>query len=301
MRCPKCHYISFGSADRCRNCGYEFSLAAEAPPVDLPIQDADAPVGPMRDLELIEPPRATTTPTPGRRTPDTGAGRFDLPLFPGRDPVDDTPLITVAGAPRAPLAVRRAQATAPKPLPERSPEENPAFPALEPDPLVDAARQARRAARRAAAAGPVEEAAPPIVVAPIGARLAAGAIDVLIIAAIDAAVLYSTLRVLELPLAEFRQLPVAPMTVFLMLLNGGYLAAFTAAGGQTIGKMIAGIRVVADHGAEVGRVPLGAAVLRATAYLVSLLPAGLGFAAILFDAEGRALHDRLADTRVVRA
>jgi hypothetical protein len=48
-------------------------------------------------------------------------------------------------------------------------------------------------------------------------------------------------------------------------------------------------------------VTVGAAVLRATAYLISLLPAGLGFAAILFDSDGRALHDRLAETRVVRA
>ena len=45
----------------------------------------------------------------------------------------------------------------------------------------------------------------------------------------------------------------------------------------------------------------GAAVLRATAYLASLLPAGLGFAAILLDKDRRALHDRLAETRVVRA
>ncbi len=36
MRCPKCQYISFGSADRCRNCGYEF-LLSETPSLDLPI------------------------------------------------------------------------------------------------------------------------------------------------------------------------------------------------------------------------------------------------------------------------
>ena len=48
-------------------------------------------------------------------------------------------------------------------------------------------------------------------------------------------------------------------------------------------------------------ISLGASVLRATAYLASLLPAGLGFAAILFDSDGRALHDRLAETRVVKA
>jgi len=299
MRCPKCHYISFGSTERCRNCGYELSLVAEAPPVDLPIQDADAPVGPMRDFELVERPAPASTPTPDRRSA-TG-GRLDLPLFQGRDPVDDAPLITMPAAPRAPLAVRRAQATAPKPRPERA-TESPELPAMEPDPVVDAERQARRAARREALAARAAEQEPaPIVVASIGARLAAGVIDVAIIAAIDAIVLYSTLRVLELPPSELRVLPIPPLAVFLLLLNGGYLAAFTAAGGQTIGKMIAGIRVVADHGATVGPVTLGAAVLRASAYLVSLLPVGLGFAAILLDTEGRALHDRLADTRVVKA
>jgi hypothetical protein len=72
--------------------------------------------------------------------------------------------------------------------------------------------------------------------------------------------------------------------------------------------MLAGIRVVADRPADdlesdhvELRISLGASVLRATAYLASLLPAGLGFAAIIFDPEGRALHDRLAETRVVKA
>ncbi len=41
----------FRQRDRCRNCGYEFSLAAEPQPVDLPIQIGDEPVGPMRDLD----------------------------------------------------------------------------------------------------------------------------------------------------------------------------------------------------------------------------------------------------------
>ena len=122
----------------------------------------------------------------------------------------------------------------------------------------------------------------------------------------------STLRVLGLDRDQVLLLPVAPIALFLVLLNGGYLATFTAAGGQTIGKMLAGIRVIAQRpsptsGDDGGfdrytpRVSLGAAVLRATAYLASLLPAGLGFAAILLDKDRRALHDRLAETRVVRA
>ena len=147
-----------------------------------------------------------------------------------------------------------------------------------------------------------------VTAAPVLARLLAGVIDVTIIAAIDAAILYFTLQVLELPLSDVRTLPPMPLAVFLLLLNGGYLAIFTAAGGQTIGKMLTGIRVVPvqpddDEGFDrfTQRVSLGAAVLRATAYLVSLLPVGLGFAAILFDAERRALHDRLAETRVIKA
>ena len=42
--------------------------------------------------------------------------------------------------------------------------------------------------------------------------------------------------------------------MFLSLLNGGYLVVFTVAGGQTLGKMAAGIRVV---GVEHVRVPVG--------------------------------------------
>ena len=163
----------------------------------------------------------------------------------------------------------------------------------------------------AAAAPDVARAAPEpraLESAPVFSRALAGLVDLLILGAIDAAILYFTLRVVDLPLANVWSLPPVPFGVFLLLLNGGYLAIFTAAGGQTIGKMLAGIRVVADRPADdlesdhVGlRISLGASVLRATAYLASLLPAGLGFAAILFDPEGRALHDRLAETRVVKA
>jgi uncharacterized RDD family membrane protein YckC len=148
----------------------------------------------------------------------------------------------------------------------------------------------------------------PLVRASVVARAAAGFIDVAVILGIDAAVLYFTLKVVELPVSEIAALPFVPLGVFLLLLNGGYLAIFTAAGGQTIGKMLAGIKVVSDREIddahprlEPAGVDLGSAVIRAVAYLASLLPAGLGFAAILFDADGRALHDRLAETRVVKA
>ena len=30
MKCPKCGYLGFDSGERCRNCGYDFSLVSDA-------------------------------------------------------------------------------------------------------------------------------------------------------------------------------------------------------------------------------------------------------------------------------
>ncbi len=330
MRCPKCHYISFGSVERCRNCGYEFRLAVETPPpVDLPIQSADERAGPLADFvlaerapaplptsvvsELTSPSSPSAGPSPGlaasaglaaKRT-STASQRLDLPLF-GGAAGDDAPLVTPPAIPRTPLSVRRGQPAGARPRADR------ALPSAEPEP--GSPRIVRVRDRRSTEAEfPRDvsfEASKPDVLEPasVAARLLAGFLDLVVLATIDAAVLYFTLLVAELPLEEVRSLPGVPLGVFLLLLNGGYLALFTIAGGQTIGKMLTGIKVVADRPAAdpdgdvrgLG-VSAGAAVLRATASLVSMLPAGLGFAAILFDSDRRALHDRLAETRVVKA
>jgi uncharacterized RDD family membrane protein YckC len=49
------------------------------------------------------------------------------------------------------------------------------------------------------------------------------------------------------------------------------------------------------------RVSFGQATVRAVGYVVSALPLGLGFLPALAGRDRRALHDRLADTRVVKA
>jgi uncharacterized RDD family membrane protein YckC len=136
--------------------------------------------------------------------------------------------------------------------------------------------------------------------AAIGPRLLAAIVDVAILGSIALVVLYLTLKVCGLQFAGAAAIPPFPFGAFLLLVTGGYFTLFTAAGGQTIGKMAAGIRVVAMDG-DAARVPLGHSVLRATAYLVSALPAGLGFVPALLGADRRAIHDRLADTRVVKA
>jgi uncharacterized RDD family membrane protein YckC len=311
MRCPKCQYISFDSGERCRNCGYDFSLIEAEAPLDLPISTGDEPVGPMADLQLGS---RTAVPAAVRTVDDreadadrSGARRaaaaatVDLPLFTGNGSVD-APLVTPPAVPRPPLSVRRGAPVITRPRPQRA--DTPDF---EDEPELDLDLADDRAAstpERVFAPSHDRAVVPAHLVeaAPAGARLFAAGLDLLIVGSIDVGVVYLTLRLLGLTFADARALPPIPLGAFLLLLNGGYAAIFTTAGGQTIGKMIAGIRVVRMlDTAAVSRVPFDRAVVRSAAYLVSLLPAGLGFIVALFSADGRALHDKVAETRVIRA
>jgi uncharacterized RDD family membrane protein YckC len=294
MKCPKCQYISFDSGERCRNCGYEFSLAPDVPADDLPIQTGTEAIGPFADLSLND----LAGPTPS------------LPLFTGT-PDPDAPLVTPSATPRAPLSVRRAAPAAPRAKARRES----ARPDVEPAPRLALDTAEVPIATPRAPVPDTEPIVEPVAAeasdasagaAPAGARLFGALVDLAIAAGIDLGVVYFTLKICDLPFAEISRLPLAPLVSFLALLHGGYAAAFVAAGGQTIGKMAAGTRVVpaiaADGSDERGgRVSFGYAVVRAAAYVVSALPVGLGFVPAFVGRERRALHDRLADTRVVKA
>lgn len=78
----------------------------------------------------------------------------------------------------------------------------------------------------------------------------------------------------------------------------GYFLFFFTVTGQTIGKRVIGLRVVAADG---GRLPVRRAALRLAGYVLSALPFYYGFVAMLFDGRRRAWHDRLARTLVVYA
>lgn len=136
----------------------------------------------------------------------------------------------------------------------------------------------------------------------IASRLGAAVVDALLLGGLSAGVVWATLRWCELPIQQVRVLPIAPTVAFLLLVGLGYLLLFTAAGGQTIGKMLFGIRVVGDETpyATGGALSLRQAAYREVVSLPSILALGLGFLPALFGDE-RALHDRLAQTRVVRA
>jgi len=67
----------------------------------------------------------------------------------------------------------------------------------------------------------------------------------------------------------------------------------------TPGKMVLKLRVVdAKTG---GKLSIGQAIGRYFAYLVSMLPLGLGFIWIAFDSKKQGWHDKLAGSLVIRA
>jgi uncharacterized RDD family membrane protein YckC len=84
---------------------------------------------------------------------------------------------------------------------------------------------------------------------------------------------------------------------FTLVFAGAYTTGLHALGGQTIGKLIVGIRVVVGDGALP---PLGTAFLRHLAYFASTAVLGLGFAMAALRPDKRALHDLIAGTRVER-
>jgi uncharacterized RDD family membrane protein YckC len=365
VKCPKCHYLGFETGDRCKNCGYDFSLlsVAESQPADYEIHPAavdDVPIRvvehvapeedpwlgreeepriefamhflkadvtaePVADLPL-KPPAPVETPLAPQRFAETPVdispppkpiapflsamsvrppappNERALPLF-KRGQGDDEPLIKVPAAPRPPLAVRRTPDTPrlrafprpvsrgalPPPLQfsEQSGERTTAPPEQTPAPVYPGA---------ASSPASVVESTRPIEASRSVSRIAAALIDSVILIGIDAAVVYFTVRMAGLSMDEWTALPVAPMATFLGLLTVAYLCAFTTVGGQTIGKMALGTCVVDDDG---NPVDAARALRRTSAAMMSFLFFGLGFVPALFG-DHRALHDRLAGTRVVR-
>jgi uncharacterized RDD family membrane protein YckC len=299
MKCPKCGYLGYEHVDRCRNCGYDFVLSAAPPPPDLRLRGGDQNPAPIEDLALVDAaarpasePRLSEPVVDPKLDSAPRAGLAELPLF-GPPITDDVPLITRPSPPRTPLAVRRATPEVPRlraepraPLLEwpADPGSPPTPAALRPAPRPEPSPAAQRVGRDVPAP------------ASLVSRAAASVIDLLLLAIVDVIVVYFTLHICRLDVSEWRLLPKAPLLAFLIVQNGGYLIAFTAVG-QTLGKMTARIRVVAD---DDDRSPdLGRAVLRTLLWLPLAAPAGLGLLSATMNDDKRAWHDRFAGTRVV--
>jgi uncharacterized RDD family membrane protein YckC len=303
MKCPKCGYLGFERVERCRNCGYDFSLNQAPDLPELRIRSDTAPLGPLDDLSLVDVPLEEADAAAhvgadldrvfGDDPRSTRSGPSLLPLFPPLVP-DDEPLITRASPPRPPLAVRRSTPEASR-LRESLPRTQSLDLSPASDPPAGAGRSPGFHSRPHSSDAPIaapsagEDAA-------VSARLVAVAIDLIILALIDVAVVYFTMQICGVGFDELDILPKWPLCAFLFAQNVGYLVAFTA-GGQTLGKMAVGIKVVPDRSAS--SIDLGRALVREAIWLLLAAPAGLGFLTI-FGRGHRGLHDRFAGTRVVR-
>ena len=81
-------------------------------------------------------------------------------------------------------------------------------------------------------------------------------------------------------------------------LSACYEAFFISRMGATPGKMVFGLKVVRPNGAPL---TLGRAFGRYFGKLLSSMTLTIGYIIAAFDSQKRALHDMIADTRVIKA
>jgi uncharacterized RDD family membrane protein YckC len=223
-----------------------------------------------------DPPEPVSTPPAMMSAADDGALPFD-----------DGPIVPPPAA-RPPLAVRRSTPEVPRNRPRTTRPVRVDALDLEPASKSGAASQAA-----------TDTVASLMELPSLGVRVSAGLIDLLLLAGIDLVVLYLTLRVtgLQNTLEDLRVLSPVPFVGFLATVAFGYVAAFTVAGGQTIGKMVLSLRVIGDDGRPVDA---AGGMLRALGCMLVPITLGLSYLPALFTSDHRALHDRLAGTRVVQ-
>jgi uncharacterized RDD family membrane protein YckC len=134
-----------------------------------------------------------------------------------------------------------------------------------------------------------------------GARLAAAALDLLLVAAVQAlalapAAFHWSARQPGSDLSFLGVLFVVGGATLAGIFGIAYYVYYWGVRGATPGKRLLGLAVQGEDGSE----PVGAAraAVRLFGYLVSAALLGAGFVMVAFG--GRGLHDRIAGTRVVR-
>ena len=283
------------------------AIVAVDPDPDVVVEPAPAPA-PVVAAAVEETPAASAPAVPFVVTKPSVSAH----------PTTELPVVVrdASAPPRAPLSVRRTVA---EPLRGRTTTTAVSMPAkdlrvgpLDRDLLDDLRRVEREEAAFARVQARVrrsidtdaaleEEFDDDLEDVPATQRLAAAALDGVLLGAIGSVALWATLRVTGAGIASFGTDAIVAFLIFLGGVSVAYLLMFTAAGGQTVGKMLMGLRVVGDTVDSIDEhLTMAQAALRAVLAPLSVLALGLGWLPALFG-RGLALHDRLAHTRVIRA
>jgi uncharacterized RDD family membrane protein YckC len=261
------------------------------PPTITVLDDDAEPIEAQADDDRFSIQVEDTIPADIAMSIDTPAAEppaaFERSADEGALPFDDGPIVPPPAA-RPPLAVRRSTPEVPRNRPRTTRP-------IRTEPLdFEPASKSAEASKAA-----TDTVASLMEIPSLAVRVGAGLIDVLLLVGIDLVVLYLTLRVtgLQNTLEDLRVLPPIPFVGFLATVAFGYVAAFTVAGGQTIGKMVLSLRVIGDDGRPVDA---AGGMLRALGCMLVPMTLGLSYLPALFTSDRRALHDRLAGTRVVQ-
>jgi uncharacterized RDD family membrane protein YckC len=292
-------------------------------PFDDVLDSPTTPVGekPASRVESAGPPsggaRPAATPPmrPDRHDRSAPPATSELPLFVqgiARDVTPDTAPVAARGSLVEADAARETPAVAPGPPPVRKPPPDvPARPRsghaggqrrfgpLDND-LLEGLQEIELAEQRHAIGEARRERQE--TAADARSRFSAAVVDAALLAVLATGLVSVTLRWAGLDWEQAQVLPVAPLAGFILVIVTGYLFMFTAASGQTVGKMLLGIRVVDAGASGSGLAPLSLrqAFYREALTIPSVLLCGAGFLPA-FTGDGRAVHDRLTQTRVVRA
>jgi uncharacterized RDD family membrane protein YckC len=154
----------------------------------------------------------------------------------------------------------------------------------------------------AAAVAPPSVAAPDLPKAGFWIRVVASAVDTALVTGVQMllgfALLAAVLALTGGAGDEAQALGMMITWCFGPVLGAAYYVVFTGYCGQTPGKMAVRVKVIRTDGSDIG---YGRALLRETlGKFVSALIFGIGYLMVAFDARKQGLHDRIADTYVVK-
>jgi uncharacterized RDD family membrane protein YckC len=323
VTCPSCgQALPSGPHTRCPQCAAllavpgEGALAPNPHPLTPPARDKQEPLREIPGMRKRERTWKDEVRERVRHRHQQRAGTDELPLFRDSEepapedppappesaaPADASAEERYASGPREldhelpealdDLPLRRLEAP-PEPEVERDePEEEPAEVVTRDDDDDEDEREWRLEAPIASGeTRPVERPAQP------GERVQAALVDVILLLSVWGVVVYFASRAARVGLLGLR--PSWPyLFAYLAFLGLAYAACFTGITGQTLGKMLKGLRVVTANGRPPG---FPRAFFRAALGSLGVVLAFGGVVPMFFDPARRGLHDRLLKTRVVK-